>query len=157
MALNKYWFALVPYGRAVANNNAIDGKTSLFFNSSVDTKLAADTHAREHFGLRGGASSHTHFDHLTLYGGRDYREWIVSLPDYQRVFSARTSMTIIYWPIFGQPHAPIKWSEKYYLLKKRKVIGISQANVTAMTPVLGAEWPTPHLNKNRQCWQQNLC
>jgi len=86
MALNKYWFALDPYGRAVANKNCVDGKSNLFFESSVDAKFAADQHARNVFGLRSGASSHTHFDHLSLFGGHDYREWMVSLPDYQRVF-----------------------------------------------------------------------
>ncbi|PKM45227.1 MAG: hypothetical protein CVV05_07625 [Gammaproteobacteria bacterium HGW-Gammaproteobacteria-1] len=85
MALNKYWFALDPYGRAVPNTET-DGSPRLFFDSSVDAKLAADRHAHQHLGIRSGASTHTRFDHLTLCGGRDYREWIVSLPDYQRTF-----------------------------------------------------------------------
>lgn len=85
MALNRYWFALDPYGRAVAN--AAAGATHPhFFDSSLDAKLAADRHAREHFDIRSGASHHTRFDHLTLFGGRDYREWLVSLPDHQRTF-----------------------------------------------------------------------
>lgn len=82
MALNKYWFALDPYGRAVPNV----ATAGLFFDSSLDAKLAADRHAREHFNIRSGASSHTRFDHLTLFGGHDYREWLVSLPDHQRMF-----------------------------------------------------------------------
>lgn len=86
MALNKYWFALDPYGRAVANPEAVGDANRLFFDSSLDAKLAADRHAREHFDIRSGASNHTRYDHLTLYGGHDYREWIVSLPDHQRVF-----------------------------------------------------------------------
>lgn len=83
MALNKYWFALDPYGRAVPNP---EGGDRLFFTSSLDAKLTADRHAREHFDIRSGASHHTRFDHLTLFGGHDYREWLVSLPDHQRVF-----------------------------------------------------------------------
>lgn len=86
MALNKYWFALDPYGRAVPNHEARDSGNRLFFDSSLDAKLAADRHAREHFAIRSGASHHTRFDHLTLFGGHDYREWLVSLPDHQRVF-----------------------------------------------------------------------
>ena len=86
MALNKFWFALDPYGRAVINHDTKDGKPSLFFESSIDAKLTADHHARETMGMRSGASTHTRFDHLTLFGGHDYREWLVSLPDYQRVF-----------------------------------------------------------------------
>lgn len=89
MALNKYWFALDSYGRAIANESISilkHGKSSWLFENSVDAKFAADKHAREHVGVRSGAKPHTHFDHLTLHGGYDYREWIVSLPDFQRTF-----------------------------------------------------------------------
>lgn len=87
MALNKYWFALDPYGRAVPNPEAAaDAACRLFFDSSLDAKLAADRHAREHFDIRSGASHHTRYDHLTLFGGHDYREWLVTLPDHQRIF-----------------------------------------------------------------------
>ena len=85
MALNKYWFAFDSYGRAIINESN-ENKSCLFFENSIDAKLAADKHAREHFNVKSGANSHTHFDHLTLYGGYDYREWIVSLPDLQRTF-----------------------------------------------------------------------
>ncbi len=90
MALNKFWFALDPYGRAIVNKGAeeasVEGNTCLFFGNSVDAKFAADEHAREHLGMRSGARTHTHFDHLTLFGGSDYREWFVSLPEHQRIF-----------------------------------------------------------------------
>lgn len=90
MALNKYWFALDPYGRAIINQAAEAGceqnRTCLFFDNSIDAKLAADEHARAHLGMHSGAKTHTHFDHLTLFGGSDYREWFVSLPDHQRIF-----------------------------------------------------------------------
>lgn len=86
MALNKYWFALDPYGRAVPNRDASPAHNPLFFGSSLDAKLAADRHAREHFDIRSGTSPHTRFDHLTLFGGHDYREWLICLPDHQRVF-----------------------------------------------------------------------
>ena len=89
MALNKYWFALDSYGRAIPNSAKLNSKISgenLFFENSVDAKFAADKHAREHLNVRSGAKPHTYFDHLTLYGGYDYREWFVSLPDFQRVF-----------------------------------------------------------------------
>ena len=84
MALNKYWFALDSYGRAI--NNDTDKASGLFYDNSIDAKLAADKHARKNVGVKSGAKSHTHFDHLTLYGGYDYREWILSLPDFQRTF-----------------------------------------------------------------------
>ena len=88
MALNKYWFVLDPYGRAVVNTTEQikNDNRHLFFTNSTDAKFAANKHAREHFGMRSGANIHTHFDHLTLFGGYDYREWIVSLPEHQRIF-----------------------------------------------------------------------
>jgi hypothetical protein len=82
MALNKYWFALDSYGRAIINNK----NSSLYYDSSESAIEAANHHARHILGVRGGTIFHTRFDHLTLYGGTDYREWIVSLPDYQRIF-----------------------------------------------------------------------
>lgn len=82
MALNRFWFALDPYGRAIHN----PGNNSLFFPNSEAAKASADKHARNELNLKGGASFHTRFDHLTLYGGENYREWLVTLPDYQRIF-----------------------------------------------------------------------
>lgn len=86
MALNKYWFALDPYGRAIPDDESSNQFNGRYFDSSEAAMAAANKHARESLGMRSGASFHTHFDHLTLYGGKDYREWIVSLPDYQRTF-----------------------------------------------------------------------
>jgi hypothetical protein len=82
MALNKFWFALDPYGRAIANSE----NKSLFYDNSNTAIKAADQHARDEFGLSSGAKSHSHYSHLTLFGGHDYKEWLLSLPDYQRVF-----------------------------------------------------------------------
>ena len=86
MALNKYWFALDPYGRAITGDESPTQSSRLYFDSSEAAIAATNKHARESLGMRSGASFHTHFDHLTLYGGKDYLEWIVSLPDYQRSF-----------------------------------------------------------------------
>lgn len=82
MGLNKFWFVLDPYGRAIPPRAA----DSLFFPSSEAAMAAAHECARESLGVRSGARFHTRFDHLTLYGGSDYREWIVSLPEHQRIF-----------------------------------------------------------------------
>jgi hypothetical protein len=86
MALNKFWFALDPYGRAIRNTENPDPQASHFFNCSESAKMAANRHARRHLGMRSGTSPSTHFDHLTLFGGQNYREWLISLPDYQRTF-----------------------------------------------------------------------
>ena len=82
MALNKYWFALDPYGRAIMNPKT----STLFFGSSETAMTACDIHSQNYMGLRTGTRFNTHYDHITLYGGDKYREWIVSLPDYQRTF-----------------------------------------------------------------------
>jgi len=82
MALNKYWFALDPYGRAIVN---MENQHYFFSNSDAAIK-AAEQYARDEFGLRSGIKYHTKYDHLTLYGGFDYREWLISLPDFQRSF-----------------------------------------------------------------------
>jgi hypothetical protein len=82
MAMNKFWFAFDPYGRAIVNKR----NNSLYFDNSDAARSAADKHARHAMGLRCGVKFHTRFDHLTLFGGDNYREWIVSLPDYQRIF-----------------------------------------------------------------------
>lgn len=81
MALNKVWFALDPYGRAVLSQS-----NTPYFGSSAEAMAAANHHAYYKLGFKGGYSFHTRYGHLTLYGGTDYREWLVSLPDFQRCF-----------------------------------------------------------------------
>jgi len=83
MALNKYWFALDSYGRAIANPETPGGH---FFSNSESAMQAASAHASQHLGFSGGVKFKTRYDHLTLYGGSDYREWLVTLPDHQRSF-----------------------------------------------------------------------
>ena len=82
MALNKFWFALDPYGRAIPDANG----SGLFYTSSEAAIAAVNQTAHRYLGIHMGVNFHTHFDHLTLYGGSDYREWIVHLPEHQRIF-----------------------------------------------------------------------
>jgi hypothetical protein len=82
MALNKYWFALDPYGRAI-DDSEHGGR---FYDSSEAAMQAANRHATRVWGLKGGMVFHTRYDHLTLYGGRDYREWLLSLTDFPGTF-----------------------------------------------------------------------
>ncbi|MCW8932666.1 MAG: hypothetical protein OQL19_20825, partial [Gammaproteobacteria bacterium] len=82
LALNKCWFAFDPYGRAIINKKA----NTLFFENSSDAMMAAEDYARDEFGIHNGTKCHTRFDHLTLYGGDNYQEWLISLPDFQRSF-----------------------------------------------------------------------
>lgn len=83
MALNKYWFVLDSYGRAISNPE-MPGRH--FFANSESAMQAASAHAGQHLGFKGGVKFKTRYDHLTLYGGSDYREWLVTLPDHQRSF-----------------------------------------------------------------------
>jgi len=80
MALNRYWFAMDPYGRVIQTTA---GK--LYFKNSNDAIRAANQHARN-YGILGSSRFHEKYGHLTLFGGHDYREWKVSLPNYQRSF-----------------------------------------------------------------------
>jgi len=83
MALNKYWFALDYYDNPITNKY---GNQPLFFSSSEDAMAAANVHASDTLGLKNGASFHAPYGYLTLHGGQDYREWLLSLPDFQRTF-----------------------------------------------------------------------
>jgi len=82
MSLNTHWFALDSYGKPISRSDA----QTLFFSSSEEAIVAATAHAKTHFGLTSGVSFHAPYGYLTLHGGEDYREWMLSLPDYQRTF-----------------------------------------------------------------------
>lgn len=82
MALNKYWFALDMYGRAIINPKT----SSLYFSSSHEAMAICNKHSHKHTGIDAHSRFRHQYDHITLYGGEDYREWILSLPDYQRTY-----------------------------------------------------------------------
>ena len=82
MALNKYWFALDMYGRAIKNPHT----ANLYFSTSDEAMAACDEHSHRYTGIDSGSRLHHQYDHITLHGGDEYREWILSLPDYQRTF-----------------------------------------------------------------------
>ncbi|MDH5301385.1 MAG: hypothetical protein OEW58_08500 [Gammaproteobacteria bacterium] len=82
-AMNRYWFVLDSYGRPVCDESRGMAK---YYDSSAQAMRAANRHATEQLGVRGGVRNHTRYDYLTLHGGDDYREWLIMLPDYQRTF-----------------------------------------------------------------------
>ncbi|MDH5731776.1 MAG: hypothetical protein OEZ58_22570 [Gammaproteobacteria bacterium] len=86
MALNQFWFALDPWGRAIINPQISSTQYSRFFSCSESAKQHASLHAREYLGLRQGVRPNTYYDHMTLVGGEHYREWKLSLPHHQRSF-----------------------------------------------------------------------
>lgn len=143
MALNKYWFALDPYGRAITNPNT----SSLFFGSSETAMAACNTHSHETMGMRTGTRFNTHYDHITLYGGENYREWIISLPDFQRTFfGAHYFDHNVLVHIRTTTRLDNK-NENCYLLKKYKATGTSRDTGRDMTIVHGGKLPMPPLKR----------
>jgi len=82
MALNKYWFALDRHGRVINNPETSDH----FFGSSDEAIIACNKHRRHHTKTDSGNRFYNRYDYVSLYGGNNYQEWLVSLPDYQRIF-----------------------------------------------------------------------
>lgn len=74
------WFVFGPYGKVVTAS----GATSPFFNDSHTAMQAADAHARESHRFRYKLGYSTTYEYMSLQGGEEYREWLVTLPDYHR-------------------------------------------------------------------------
>jgi hypothetical protein len=72
------WFALDSIG------NRIDGcgPEQPYFSSREEAFGAANDHALQHVGLPVAYASCSRYEHKTLCGGEDYREWLLTLPDY---------------------------------------------------------------------------
>jgi len=80
---NGTWFVLDPHGRSLVNPSSPD---SQFFSDSDTAKHVAHRHALATWDVHGETRFYGPYDYLTLYGGSNYREWLLSLPDYQRSF-----------------------------------------------------------------------
>ncbi len=74
------WFVLGPYGKVIIAS----GATTPFFNDSHSAMQAADAHARESHRLRPTPGYSTTYEYMSLQGGEEYREWLITLPDYHR-------------------------------------------------------------------------
>lgn len=74
------WFVLGPYGKMVTAS----GATTPFFNDSHSALQAAGAHARASHRLRPRLGYSTTYEYMSLQGGEEYREWLVTLPEYQR-------------------------------------------------------------------------
>jgi hypothetical protein len=75
------WFALGPYGQALAHP---EDKSRLLFKSSQEARQAADRHALRSHRLRCDLKYRSPYEYMSLHGGEEYREWLVTLPDYHR-------------------------------------------------------------------------
>lgn len=74
------WFALGPYGKVITAHHG----TASFFASKVDAMQAAENHARQSHRLRPKLTYSKTYEYMSLHGGEEYREWLVTLPDYHR-------------------------------------------------------------------------
>ena len=74
------WFALDPYDRALT----LPGESApSHFPDQESAVEAAARHARGHYNLRNRLQPSDKYAFMTLHGGDNYREWLVTLPDYQ--------------------------------------------------------------------------
>jgi hypothetical protein len=74
------WFVLGPYGQLIAEKDT----QSSFFVSSAAAMQMANNHARRSHRLRPQLSYSGRYEYMSLHGGSDYREWLVTLPNYHR-------------------------------------------------------------------------
>jgi hypothetical protein len=74
------WFVLGPYGQAIA---LPESKQQTLFASKQEAVQAAELHALRNHRLRCSLSYRAQYEYMSLQGGEDYREWLVTLPDYQ--------------------------------------------------------------------------
>ncbi len=75
------WFVLGPYGQAIGHP---DDKSPRCFASSQEAQQVANQHALRSYRLRCDLTYRAHYEYMTLHGGEEYREWLVTLPDYHR-------------------------------------------------------------------------
>ncbi len=71
------WFALDTIGQLIPAS-----EDSLYYESKEEAFRAASAHALQHVGLPVAYTSCSRYEHKTLCGGDDYREWLLTLPDY---------------------------------------------------------------------------
>lgn len=73
------WIALDPYGKCILNPELGDA----FFIDAHGARQAARHHASDHYGYRGKLRYDNRYQYVSLAGGEDYREWMVTLPNYR--------------------------------------------------------------------------
>ncbi len=75
-----HWFLLGPYGKALHDERA----HAPFFANGMAAMHAADDHARRSHRLRPAVDYSRTYEYMSLHGGEEYREWLVTLPEYHR-------------------------------------------------------------------------
>jgi len=74
------WFALGPFMDALPDEH----NGSVFYASAELAMAAATAHARQSRRLLPRLKLRDRYEYMSLAGGEDYREWLLTLPDYQR-------------------------------------------------------------------------
>ncbi|MCW8888217.1 MAG: hypothetical protein OQK25_04075 [Gammaproteobacteria bacterium] len=74
------WFVLGPFGNIITTEK----REAYFFDSSDAARRAAIQHARKSNRLQPELIYSQPYEYMTLHGGDDYREWLVTLPNYHR-------------------------------------------------------------------------
>jgi hypothetical protein len=74
------WFVLGPYGQAVGQPEQVQHN---LFVSKQEAIQVAELHALRNHRVRCSLAYRSQYEYMSLYGGKDYREWLVTLPDYR--------------------------------------------------------------------------
>lgn len=74
------WFILGQYSQAIAHP---EDKRRILFSSREEAIEVAELHAVRNHRLRCSLTYKAQYEYMSLHGGDDYREWLVTLPDYQ--------------------------------------------------------------------------
>lgn len=74
------WFVLGPYGQAVA---LPEDKQQTLFETKQEAVQVAELHALRNHRLRCNLAYRAQYAYMSLDGGEDYREWLLTLPEYQ--------------------------------------------------------------------------
>lgn len=75
------WFVLGPGGEAIAHPQR---EAEKWFASLQQAQQVAESHAARRHCLTCDLSCRAQYEYLSLYGGEDYREWLVTLPDFHQ-------------------------------------------------------------------------
>lgn len=75
---SRQWFALDTMGNPIVD----DSTNQHHFPTREQAFSVASRHALQHLGIPVEYMHHSRYEHKTLIGGSDYREWLLTLPDY---------------------------------------------------------------------------
>ncbi|MEW8659510.1 MAG: hypothetical protein AB2603_14420 [Candidatus Thiodiazotropha endolucinida] len=78
LASSQRWFALDSVGNPIGD----DETNQHHFATKEQAFTTASRHALQHLGIPVAYTHYGRYEHKSLYGGSDYREWLLTLPDY---------------------------------------------------------------------------